>query len=95
MLLQGVAKNKPTKGLRKVAGSLEAALLVHRSTLETQSSLPQRGCVTLGKALTLSEPRLSCVQKEKGIRSFIHSRSQLVSQPGGASSLCMPSWGRL
>ena len=50
-----------------------------RSTLETQPSLPQRGCVTLGKALTLSEPRLSCAER-KGIRSFIHSRSQLVSR---------------
>ena len=47
-----------------------------RSTLETQSSLPQRGSVTLGKALTLSEPQLSCVQKENAfVHLFIHAAS--------------------
>ena len=47
-----------------------------RRTLKTQSSPPQRGCVTLGKALTLSEPKLSCVQKENAfIHFFTHAAS--------------------
>ena len=69
---QKTSQLKASETGRQPGGSL----VCDRSTLETQSSLPQRGSVTLGKALTLSEPQLSCVQKENAfVHLFIHAAS--------------------